>query len=89
MLAKQVWRIIMKPDALLSRILKQKYFPSTDVFQAVAGPGCSFTWRSIISARDLLSAVCDGRWERSLCENLDRGLLRYSPPKILSVGMPR
>ncbi|KAL0284756.1 UNVERIFIED_CONTAM: hypothetical protein Sradi_7189600 [Sesamum radiatum] len=61
MLAKQVWRIIMKPDALLSRILKHKYFSSTDVFQAVAGSGCSFTWRSIISARNMVSAGF--RWQ--------------------------
>ncbi|KAL0361346.1 UNVERIFIED_CONTAM: hypothetical protein Sradi_3819100 [Sesamum radiatum] len=43
------------------RILKQKYFPSTDVFQAVAESGCSFTWSSIISARDLLLAGL--RWQ--------------------------
>ncbi|KAL0439753.1 UNVERIFIED_CONTAM: hypothetical protein Slati_2458300 [Sesamum latifolium] len=50
MLAKQLWRIISNSNALLSQMLKQKYFPHTDVLQAiVAGlfvhmaqyPGCS------------------------------------------------
>ncbi|KAL0366995.1 UNVERIFIED_CONTAM: hypothetical protein Sradi_3589600 [Sesamum radiatum] len=34
MLAKQLWRIITRSEALLSRMLKQKYFPSTDVLHA-------------------------------------------------------
>ncbi|KAL0354168.1 UNVERIFIED_CONTAM: hypothetical protein Sangu_0998100 [Sesamum angustifolium] len=33
MFVKQVWRILMKLDALLSRFLKHKYFPSTGVFR--------------------------------------------------------
>ncbi|KAL0362112.1 UNVERIFIED_CONTAM: hypothetical protein Scaly_1166400 [Sesamum calycinum] len=53
MLAKQLWRITSNLNALLSRLLKQKYFPHSDVFQASAGTGCSFTWHSILTARDL------------------------------------
>ncbi|KAL0413946.1 UNVERIFIED_CONTAM: putative mitochondrial protein [Sesamum radiatum] len=60
MLAKQLWRIITKPNAMLSRMLKQKYIPSTDIFSAVAGTGCSFTWRSMLSARELISKEHEG-----------------------------
>ncbi|KAL0433566.1 UNVERIFIED_CONTAM: hypothetical protein Slati_2690900 [Sesamum latifolium] len=56
MLAKQLWLIISNLNALLSRMLKQKYFPHTDVLQAVAWPGCLFTWRSILAARSVISA---------------------------------
>ncbi|KAL0295527.1 UNVERIFIED_CONTAM: hypothetical protein Scaly_3101500, partial [Sesamum calycinum] len=53
MLAKQLWRITSNLNALLIRLLQQKYFPHSNVFQASTGTGCSFTWRSILTARDL------------------------------------
>ncbi|KAL0345399.1 UNVERIFIED_CONTAM: putative mitochondrial protein [Sesamum radiatum] len=68
MLAKQLWRILMNPDSLLSRLLKHKYFPSTDVLSAVAGQGSSFTWRSMIEARDLI--VAGLRWQVGSCRNI-------------------
>ncbi|KAL0448320.1 UNVERIFIED_CONTAM: putative mitochondrial protein [Sesamum latifolium] len=55
MLAKQLWRIINNPSSLLSRILKQKYFPHSDVFSMEAGSGSSYTWRSIL--------VAGGKWD--------------------------
>lgn len=33
LLGKQVWRLITKPNLLMSRVLKSKYFPKTDIFQ--------------------------------------------------------
>ncbi|KAL0395138.1 UNVERIFIED_CONTAM: putative mitochondrial protein [Sesamum latifolium] len=56
MLAKQLWHIIMHLDSLLSRLLKQKYFPTSDVLSAVAGPGSSFTWWSMLEAREVILA---------------------------------
>ncbi|KAL0405499.1 UNVERIFIED_CONTAM: putative mitochondrial protein [Sesamum latifolium] len=49
MLAKELWRIITNPNALLSQLLKHKYFPNSDMLQATVGPGCSFTWHSILA----------------------------------------
>lgn len=34
LLAKQVWRLVTKPNLLVSRVMKSKYYPSTDIFQA-------------------------------------------------------
>ncbi|KAL0378864.1 UNVERIFIED_CONTAM: putative mitochondrial protein [Sesamum radiatum] len=61
MLAKQLWRIISQPHCLLSRVLKQKYFPTTDVLSGSASQGCSFTWRSIVEARPVI--LLGSRWQ--------------------------
>lgn len=34
LLAKQIWRLITKPNSLISKVLKQKYFLKGDLFQA-------------------------------------------------------
>lgn len=41
--------MITNPDSICSRILKAKYFPSTDLFHAGPKKGSSFTWQSIIA----------------------------------------
>lgn len=33
LLAKQLWRLITKPDILMRRVIKQKYFPRSDLLQ--------------------------------------------------------
>ncbi|KAL0420998.1 UNVERIFIED_CONTAM: hypothetical protein Slati_3122700 [Sesamum latifolium] len=40
---------------------KDKYFPRSDVFSVVAGPGSSYTWRSILAAKELI--VAGTRWQ--------------------------
>lgn len=32
LLGKQVWRLITKPNLLMARVLKCKYFPKIDIF---------------------------------------------------------
>ncbi|GLU12062.1 hypothetical protein SLE2022_287710 [Rubroshorea leprosula] len=66
MLGKQGWRLMTNPDSLAAQLLKAKYFPRTDFLHAVLKPGCSLTWRSICSSKELLSRGCrrllgDGR----------------------------
>ncbi|KAL0314573.1 UNVERIFIED_CONTAM: putative mitochondrial protein [Sesamum angustifolium] len=59
MLSKQLWRIISKPDSLLCRVLRARYFPDGHVLSAPAGRNPSYTWRSIQAAQQ----VCGGlRW---------------------------
>lgn len=50
LLGKQVWRIIHFPNSLLSRVLKAKYFPNSDVLEAVPKGNASFTWKSMCAA---------------------------------------
>ncbi|CAM8896820.1 unnamed protein product [Rhodiola kirilowii] len=50
LLAKQAWRIMMEPNLLISRLLKAKYFPESDMFNATTGARPSYAWRGIQEA---------------------------------------
>ncbi|KAL0404504.1 UNVERIFIED_CONTAM: putative mitochondrial protein [Sesamum radiatum] len=60
MLAKQFWRILTEPDRLLSRVLKARYFPNTSILEAKVGYNPSFTWRSILASKEIISR--GARW---------------------------
>ncbi|KAK4389823.1 putative ribonuclease H protein [Sesamum angolense] len=55
MLAKQGWRIMSNPNLLISRILKARYYRDNDFLHAKIGYNPSFTWRSILAARYIIS----------------------------------
>lgn len=52
LVAKHVWNFIFKPDSLLSRFFKVKYFPDSHILQARLGVWSSFIWQGVITARD-------------------------------------
>lgn len=54
LLAKQGWKIINKPQSLLSRFLKSIYFKDGDFLLAPMGTRPSFAWRSLLFGRELL-----------------------------------
>ncbi|XP_048615525.1 uncharacterized mitochondrial protein AtMg00310-like [Brassica napus] len=54
LLAKQGWRILKKPDCLLSKVLLGKYCKYESFMQVKAASSCSHGWRSILCGRDLL-----------------------------------
>ncbi len=54
MLAKQGWRLIQQPHALVSRFLKTKYFPNTSFLEARLSGNASYIWRSICESRQVL-----------------------------------
>lgn len=51
-LSKQAW--IKFPDSLMAKTLKNKYFPHSSFMEVKVSPIASYTWRSILSARDFL-----------------------------------
>ncbi|KAK4381783.1 hypothetical protein Sango_2934000 [Sesamum angolense] len=53
-LAKQLQRLMTRPEWLVHKVLKAKYFPCNHIFKAQVGVRPSFMWRSIIAAHDLL-----------------------------------
>lgn len=42
LLCKQIWRLITKPNLLMSKVMKSKYFPPVDILDAVTKPGDSW-----------------------------------------------
>ncbi|EEF37986.1 hypothetical protein RCOM_0703970 [Ricinus communis] len=54
MLGKQGWKLITNPNALVSQILKARYFPRWEFLTSQLGFNPSYTWRSIQSSRSLL-----------------------------------
>ncbi|XP_060972000.1 uncharacterized protein LOC115703869 [Cannabis sativa] len=57
LLGKQGWRLITKPETLVSRIFKARYYPR--FFTADIGNNPSYVWHSVLEARQFLShGVC-------------------------------
>lgn len=54
LLAKQAWRIIKYPNSLLAKTLRNKYHPHSSFMEVKVSPLSSFTWRFILSTRDLI-----------------------------------
>ena len=88
LLAKQGWRLQQGHDALVYKILKAKYFPTTDFSQVALGNNPSFTWRSIMAAQLLIKYGL--RWRLGNDESIwiwgDKWLLK---PSTFMVSSPR
>lgn len=54
LLAKQVWRLITKPNILMSKVVKAKYFSDSKIFKETTKTRDSWMWRSWNEAKTLL-----------------------------------
>ena len=55
MLAKQAWRVMNQSETLMARVLKGKYFPKCSFWEAKVSNNMSYTWRSILGAREVIA----------------------------------
>ena len=55
MLGKQFWRLIEKPYTLFARVFKGRYFRNASPLEPIRSYSSSYGWRSIVSARSLVS----------------------------------
>ncbi|XP_075473879.1 putative mitochondrial protein AtMg00310 [Primulina tabacum] len=54
LLAKKIWRIIVKPQFLVARVLKARYFRHQDIMDASLGSNPSYIWRYIMWSRSIM-----------------------------------
>lgn len=61
MLAKQAWRVVQNPSSLVGQIYRACYFPRSSFWDASLGSSPSYSWRSILTSREVL--VLGSRWQ--------------------------
>ena len=48
MLTKQAWRLLTRPQSLVARLYKSRYFPNQSMYEAKLGSNPNYIWRSIL-----------------------------------------
>jgi ribonuclease HI len=81
MLARQCWRLLTDPSSLCAKVLKGRYFPDCDFWEAPQPRSASFTWRSICYGMQLIKygarwSVGDGK---KIKVSTDRWIPDFSP----------
>ena len=54
MLGKQCWRLMTNQYSLVARVLKARYYPRTSFVDASVRFNPSYTWRSIMAAKNVV-----------------------------------
>lgn len=54
LLGKQDWRLVTKPNSLVARMFKAKYFPKESFLGAKLGTSPSFMWRSLLAVQNII-----------------------------------
>ena len=51
LLGKQIWKLLNKPNLLVSKVLKTKYFPKKSILTCKAQSNASWIWKGLMEAR--------------------------------------
>lgn len=54
LLGKQVWNLYQKPNSLLHKVYKAKYFPESTILEAKSRNCGSYAWQSLMKAKDII-----------------------------------
>ena len=54
LLIKQVWRMINNPNSLCHKVFKARFFLDCSILDAKDSTICSYAWKSILGARDVI-----------------------------------
>ncbi|BFG34431.1 hypothetical protein CerSpe_207050 [Prunus speciosa] len=54
LLAKQVWGLILEPNAWWVKVIRGRYFPDSNFLEARRGCRASWAWSSLLEARDVI-----------------------------------
>ena len=88
LLAKQGWRLTQNPSSLAHRVLKARYFPENNFMDAQLGKKLSYTWRSLMAAREVLDRGL--RWSIGNGQNVRIWANRWlSTPHSFKVISPK
>ncbi|XP_027148760.1 uncharacterized protein LOC113749274 [Coffea eugenioides] len=90
MLAKQLWRVITKPNLLVSKVLRGKYFKGESIWKMKNRNSDSWMWKSMVSARGILERGARKRIGDGGTVNIwkDRWLLDRGYGKVTTVRPP-
>ncbi|XP_057791322.1 uncharacterized mitochondrial protein AtMg00310-like [Salvia miltiorrhiza] len=54
LVAKQVWRMLTRPDSLVTRVFRAKYFKDGDLLNTPVPARASYVWRSMAWSREII-----------------------------------
>nr|GMD79802.1 uncharacterized protein LOC109155081 [Ipomoea batatas] len=58
LLGKQAWRLITRPNSLVARVYKSRYYPQGSFFDASSGSNPSYIWRGLLEVREVMGRGC-------------------------------
>ena len=61
LLGKQIWRLLVNPNLLISKVLKAIYYPTGSIFDCKCPQNASWIWQSLMGAKQLVE---DGTWRK-------------------------
>ncbi|KAL0427138.1 UNVERIFIED_CONTAM: hypothetical protein Slati_2888600 [Sesamum latifolium] len=76
--SKQGWRVLSRPEALLSQVLKARYFPQHSFWEANLSYRPSLMWRSILATREVLRVGCGDHRE---LDDANRNIIQWKPSR--------
>jgi hypothetical protein len=83
MLGRQCWRLLTDQSSLCARVLKARYFPDCNFWEAPRPRSSSYTWRSILFGRELLKkgvrwGIGNGKATKIISDNWIPGVPSYT-----------